>query len=113
MKIEFGKRLAEYRKEKKIQQKDLAEKVNINVTLLSKYEKGDVQPSIEVATKLAEGAGVSLDYLTGLADETKIKDRDIYNRLLSINDLSKEKQQFILELLDITIRDAKVQDAYK
>lgn len=53
------------RKNAKLTQRELAEKVNIPKTNIGHYEIGITQPSIENLIKIADFFGVSVDYLLG------------------------------------------------
>ena len=66
--VTFGKRLTEVRKDKKMSQEEIAKKVGVHGAVIGRYERDEVKPSIDVATKMAEALGVSLDYLVGFAD---------------------------------------------
>jgi transcriptional regulator with XRE-family HTH domain len=68
--LSFGNNLRAKRQELEIKQKELAQTVGISAQSLSVYEKGVKLPPLEVAVKLAEALGVSLDWLTGLSDDT-------------------------------------------
>ena len=66
----FPERLKLLRSEKKLTQKELAEKLGLNNTsTISKYESGDAMPSIEIIDKVADLFGVTVDYLMGRTDE--------------------------------------------
>ena len=56
-----GKKIAELRKEKKITQEQLAEKIGVKKQNISRYESGRVEPNIRTAKKLADALGVSLE----------------------------------------------------
>jgi len=66
--MEFGIRLAQVRKEKKLSQSQLAKMVGIHANVLGRYERGEARPFVEMAAKLAEALEVSLDYLVGNSD---------------------------------------------
>ena len=74
----FCERLKLLRNEKKLTQKELAEKLGLNnISTISKYESGDSLPSIEIVDKLADLFGVTADYLMGRSverGESKVKD---------------------------------------
>ncbi len=53
------------RNAKGLSQGALGEKVNVQKSAISKYERGDIQPSQDVLIKLAEVLDVSIDYLLG------------------------------------------------
>lgn len=59
-------RLASIRKEKKLSQLDLANKVSLHTNAIGRYERGEAIRSVDVAIKLARALEVSLNYLTGL-----------------------------------------------
>lgn len=63
-KIEFGKRLAEIRKSKKIKQKELKEMIDApTVQMISGWENGHSFPSTNYLIILAKKLDISLDYL--------------------------------------------------
>lgn len=67
----FKDKLKQYRTENNISQKDLANKLFISRTLISKWENGVIYPSYSNMEKLAEIMGVSIDYLLS-NEETKL-----------------------------------------
>ena len=66
----FAQRLRMTRTQKKMTQKDLAEKIGMKAATVSAYESVDeskrITPSLENALAIARELGVSLDYLCGL-----------------------------------------------
>ena len=50
----FGKRLIEVKKDKKISQNEVGKLVGVHGAVIGRYEREKVEPSIEVATQLAE-----------------------------------------------------------
>ena len=68
----IGKNLQQLRKNKKMTQLELAEKFNYSDKSVSKWEKGESMPSVEVLCELAEFYGVSLDYLTSVNPESEM-----------------------------------------
>lgn len=60
----IGKNLLKHRKNMKLTQMEVAEKFNYSDKSISKWEKGEAMPSIEVLCELANFYGVSLDDLT-------------------------------------------------
>lgn len=63
--LEFSTRLTSLRKEKKLLQADVANKVGIARATYGAYEQGNRQPDFDTLEKLADFFGVSLDYLLG------------------------------------------------
>lgn len=68
----FAKRLKEAREKKGFTQRDLASKVSVTPASLSSYEKGNSVPSLPVVKELAEVCDVSIDWLCGGNDQSKI-----------------------------------------
>ena len=60
-----AKNLTELRKKKRLTQAELAEKLNYSDKAVSKWEKGESLPGVEVLYKLSKLYGVSLDYIVG------------------------------------------------
>ncbi|MCT4662936.1 MAG: helix-turn-helix domain-containing protein [Tissierellales bacterium] len=65
----FAKRLRLLRTELGLTQKELADKLNIRNTAISKYELGEREPDIETLAFLSNLFDVSVDYLIGKSDE--------------------------------------------
>ena len=61
--MEFGKLLAQLRKEKGLLQKDVATHLNMTVATISNYEKGVHLPDLNTLIVLADFFDVSTDYL--------------------------------------------------
>jgi len=57
------------RKERKVQQKELADTLGISVRGYQFYESEVNEPNIKVLTALADFYGVTIDYLVGRTDE--------------------------------------------
>ena len=64
--IEFGQRLKSLRKQRNLTQKQLAELIGTQNSIISFYEVGDRIPSPEIIVKLARTLHVSSAYLVVL-----------------------------------------------
>jgi transcriptional regulator with XRE-family HTH domain len=62
-------RLVEWRKNRKLTQEELAEKINATKGTISNYENGHSSPPHEALSLLANVLKVSSDYLLGLTDD--------------------------------------------
>lgn len=63
----FTERLIEQRKQNKMTQRDVAEKLGIAQPSYIRYEKGTAEPSLSNLVKLADLFDVSVDFLLGRA----------------------------------------------
>lgn len=70
--VEFGTRLRELRKERNLTQKQLAQQVMVQNSIISFYENGDRLPSPEMIVKLSAVFHVSADYLMGIEKKETI-----------------------------------------
>lgn len=62
-------KIKELRISENITQKDLAEKLSTTQTTIGKYERGELEPSIDMLQKLANFFECSIDYLVGREDD--------------------------------------------
>ena len=65
----FAKRLKELREEHSFTQEQLAAKVDTTKQAMSRYEKNQREPGINVVTKIAAIFDVSVDYMLGRSDK--------------------------------------------
>jgi len=63
-----GERLRQLRKERKLTQSELGEKVNVTKVSISGYESGNRTPDTDTLQRLADYFEVSTDYLLGRTD---------------------------------------------
>lgn len=67
--VVFSQRLREIREKHGLIQQELAKLCDLNILQIGRYERGEQEPSLSIAKKLAEVLGVSVDYLVGLSDD--------------------------------------------
>lgn len=111
--MKFGEKITKLKKLKKMSQVELAEKTNISRDAISKYERGDVLPSVEYAKRIAQALGVSLDYLVSDSDEDEVLDNEAVKRIKEIQSLPQTEKEKVLSVVDALIRDYKTKLAYK
>lgn len=97
--MEFGERLLLVLKEKEITQRELAEKININETALSRYVNGSRKPRMDILVNIARALNVSVEYLTG-KDEREIEFQEVKNVLCrNLYTMSSEQRLELMEIL--------------
>jgi transcriptional regulator with XRE-family HTH domain len=109
----LSEKILRLRKEKKWSQKKLASMIGTSGPVLGRYERGEITPSVEVAKKLAETFGVTLDYLVDESGAVAgVTDREMLNRITEIDHLDREDRKTIIHVIDSLLRDAKAKKAY-
>lgn len=93
-------------------QVELAEKTGISRDAISKYERGDVMPSIEYAKRIAGVLGVSLDYLVSDGDQEEVLDNEAVRRIKEIQQLPDGDKDKIYSVIDAFIRDTKAKQSF-
>ena len=72
----FGERLMIYRKRAGLSKKELAKRVGISVSTLTKYENDESQPNVDMLTDLAIALDISvMKLLSGFGDPIREKYR--------------------------------------
>jgi transcriptional regulator with XRE-family HTH domain len=101
------------RKEKGWSQTELAKKLNTSVSVISRYERDEMTPSIEAAKKLADLLNSTVGYLLGETDESNIfKDPDMLRRFNDIKSFAENEKEQILFTLDAMIHEIKNRRTY-
>ena len=110
----FGNRLLNLRKERGWSQPELGKQIGTSGAIIGRYERGEITPSIEVAKKLADAFGVTLDFLVGDKDVPNIlHDQTMLARWQEIDALEPTERERILSVMDSLVRDAKARQAYR
>ena len=70
--VNMGEKLKSLRIEKKLTQKQVADRIGLAISAVSSYESGTRYPSYDVLVKLARIFHISTDYLLGMTDKRNI-----------------------------------------
>lgn len=70
--MNMGEKLKSLRTEKKLTQKQVADRIGLAISAVSSYESGTRYPSYDVLVKLARIFHVSTDYLLGMTDTRNV-----------------------------------------
>lgn len=109
----FGKRVRECREQKGFSQQELAKMLSTSYTVIGKYERDEMKPSIDAAKRIAKLIDTTVGYLLGESDNDSIfKDPDMLKRFNEINNLPEDYRKSIILTVDAVIRDAKTKLAY-
>lgn len=96
MKQTFAANLKNLRKELNLTQTALAEKIFVNKSMISAYEKGTRMPSLDALIQLSITLNVSVDYLLGVQrDNTNDKEK-----YMDISGLNDKQRKIVADLID-------------
>jgi len=110
----FGKKLRECREAKGFSQSDVAKLLNTNHSIIGKYERDEVKPTIDVVKKLADHLDTTVGFLLGeTQDMNMLKDPMMLKRLNDIINLPDKDRECILYTIDNLLASAKTRAAYK
>ncbi len=103
----FGENVGIIRKRKKMSQADLAKVVGTIAVTIGRYERGEIKPSIDIATKIADALDVSLDYLVGNTDS--VLEKSLVKKITEIQKLPDDKKNVVMVLIDTFLKQTKLQ----
>ncbi len=104
---DLGERIREIRKRKGMRQDDLADKLEVSNTYISKLENGKKQITIKQLEKVAEALGVELTELLKEEERIQIKDDEWVYLFGELKDqgLSPDEVRFLVEIAKKHIKD--------
>jgi transcriptional regulator with XRE-family HTH domain len=109
--MNLSERITTLRKQKGLSQTDLAKATSVSREIIGRYERGEAMPSIEVAKKIADTFGVSLDYLAGEGINASF-DKKSLTRLQDIEKLDADTKEKIYFVIDNIIQNVKAKKAF-
>ena len=105
----FGNKLRECRSEKGLSQTELAKQIDTYHSIIGKYERDEVKPTIDVVKKLADVLDTTVGYLLGETEDRELlKDPSMMKRLNDIAKFPEQDKQCILYALDAMINNVKL-----
>lgn len=90
----MGEKLRSLRTEKKLTQKQVADRIGLAISAVSSYESGSRYPSYDALIKLARIFHVSTDYLLGMTDK----------RNIDVTGLSDDEIEVVSQLVEMLRR---------
>ena len=99
----LGERIRALRQEKGWTQRELAQRVGIKPSRISKYELGTDQPSLALVKAIADALGTTTDHLAGSGAETD-SDALLKSLLIRIDELPAEPRSSIAQILDALLK---------
>jgi transcriptional regulator with XRE-family HTH domain len=108
--MNLGDNMMLLRKKKGFSQAELGKQIGTSGDVIGRYERGDIKPSIDVVEKIADSLDVSIDFLIGKTSVTL--DKQAIKRLEDISNLPDKNKSFVINLIDMALRDFKTGKAY-
>lgn len=111
--MSLGDRIKQLRTEKRWGQKELAHKIDSDARQISRYEKGNIKPSIDAAVKIAAAFDVTTDYLltgNGPRRIPKTQDSELLERIQNITYLTQKDRDSLFHILDALLAKNKVKN---
>lgn len=109
----ISENLKRIRNEKSISQDELSKKIDIHSVQLSRYERGQSVPSIDIASKIADALEVSIDELVhgnkNNKAEQSIKDRELLNMFNKVQLLADKQKDTVKDFLSAFILKLDIQ----
>ena len=105
-----GQRLKRLRKERGLTQVEIAERLGLTQSLLSKYERDEFRLNADLIVRLGQLLGVSADELLGMAPPKSVpmvQRAKLARRIRQIDQLPKRDQRAIMRLIDGFMQGAK------
>lgn len=66
----IGKRLIQLKEERGLTSIEMAKKLGVNKSTITRYETGEIKPNVDMMILISQIFGVSLDWLAGFDTET-------------------------------------------
>lgn len=106
----MGERIGQFRKDKGMTQKELAEALKVSQPVVSDYENDVIRLPADVVAELAKILTVSADEILGLkingSKNSTLKNRRLVRRVQQIDKLPKRDQEALLRTIDAFLTKA-------
>lgn len=109
--MKIGEKITQLRKEKGLSQTDLAEAIKASREAISKYERGEAIPSVEVAARIADVFEVTIDFLIGKNHNLAVDNKTL-KRMQDIDTLDENTKDKLFFLIDNVIQNTKAKKAF-
>lgn len=105
----FGNKLRECRTAKGFSQTELAKQIDTYHSIIGKYERDEVKPTIDVVKRLADVLETTVGYLLGETEDRELlKDPTMLRRLNDIAKFPEQDKNCILYTIDAMINNVKL-----
>lgn len=111
----LGKKIAELRRAKGWTQTQLAEKVGVHPSHITRWERDKNQPSANTLTELAKHLEVTVEEMTKAFSkrvlQESLQNEELLSHFKKVQDLDKNDQATIMQVIDAFLVKKKMQEA--
>jgi transcriptional regulator with XRE-family HTH domain len=111
--MEFKDRLKQARAKKGLSQGELARAIQVHVTNISRYERGENKPTSDVLSKLANALDTTVDFLMSgsLHDQadTEINDKELLSQFKQVEQLNAADKHLVKTFIDAFLTKRQIQ----
>jgi transcriptional regulator with XRE-family HTH domain len=102
--MKINEKIKKLRKERQWSQADLADKLNVHLTHISRLETGKYPPSLELLKKLAQIFEVTTDYLLfdsiDNLEAVNFQKKPLYDKIKMLETLEEPDQKILLGVIN-------------
>ena len=110
--IDFGKRLADFRKSKGLTQQQLGEMISVSKRVIAYYEGETKYPPAHLIIPLAKALNISTDELLGIEETENIVDPKVsalWRKLKVLESFSEKDRKAVLQYVDVIVEKNRAQ----
>ena len=110
--MKFNEKIKTLRKAADMSQQELAGKLHIHVTHLSKMENGHLLPSIDIVQRLMKVFSVSADNLLNDNENSivELQNHELNEQLMLINQLDEEEKNALIKIINSMLTKKRMKD---
>ena len=112
IKMKFNEKIKALRKNMNFSQQDLAAKLHIHVTHLSKMENGHLTPSIDIVQRMMKVFAVSADQLLNDNQNSvvEIQNHELNEQLALISQLDEDEKNALVKIINSMLTKKRMKD---
>lgn len=110
--MKFNEKIKALRKAANMNQQDLADKLHIHVTHLSKMENGHLLPSIDIVQRLMKVFAVSADNLLNDNENSvvELQNHELNEQLMLISQLDEDEKNALVKIINSMLTKKRMKD---
>ncbi len=110
--MKFNEKIKALRKASNMNQQELADKIHIHVTHLSKMENGHLLPSIDIVQRLMKVFAVSADNLLNDSENSvvELQNHELNEQLMLINQLDEDEKNALIKIINSMLTKKRMKD---